>query len=221
MPASVTLPVVAGLSIGIAFIVLFSLAFGQLPQQSRENDGMITLTGEVVCLPHKKFVGDDGMAVVTSECRIGFHARDDGKYYGLASLFYNDKIAWLFDAEGSEELFVVTGIAKPADAHEGGSRYDIAGFIEVTSAKRADGSVSIYEAYHRHREEIAPIVREIHERTGGGYSMGIDRECNNSGSEEGRPCIVITLEKDLPELSAGIPRQVEGYNVYVKLQDSG
>ncbi|MEW6605496.1 MAG: hypothetical protein AB1351_12535 [Thermoproteota archaeon] len=222
MPASVTLPVVAGLSIGIAFIVLLSFTFNQIPQQTRENN-VVTVTGEVACLPHRQVMNeglnDDGFFVVTSECAIGFQGQD-GKYYGFKDLFHDEEHNWLFNAHGASELFTLTGaiIVEPTSSLY--LRYDIEGVIDVISAGTADGTVSIYEVYDRHYEQLSAIVREIDSQTGAGYSMGIDEGCDDLGqNDEGGDdaCILVALGKDLPELSSKIPSNMEGYDVHVRI----
>lgn len=59
-------------------------------------------------------------------------------------------------------------------------------------------------AYHK----LSQILDEIVRRTGGSIGVGI-RECN------GRFCVVVWIEKDLPELSRQIPTTIEGFEVRV------
>lgn len=225
MTSTPSAPVIAGLAAGILFIFILSSAIGEVVPAKKET---ITLTGNVACLPHKKglFGG-----IETSECRIGFFDRDSGKHYGLG-LGQDERHWWLASANGSTELFVISGMLRPAAVSDDLEKYDIAGVVDhVSSAGAADGKTTIYEVSYRHGKQLSAILNEIYAQTGGGgYSMGIG-ECNGgdgndndgSGGEggegEGEPCIKITLEKDAPELSAKIPRQLEGFKVDVQILD--
>jgi hypothetical protein len=216
-PSSV--PVMAGLAAGVLFIFLLSAAVKEAMSAERE----ITAAGNVACLPHKKglFGG-----VETSECRIGFFDKDSDKYYGL-SLGQDKRHWWLASASGSDELFVVSGVLRPAAESDDLQKYDIAGVIDhVSSAGAADGRTTIYEVSYRHGRQLSAILNEIHAETGAGYSVGIG-ECNGGddnnagggGGRGGEQCIRITLEKDAPELSAKIPRQLEGFKVDLRILD--
>jgi hypothetical protein len=211
------LPVIAGLTVGISLVLAFAILSPSL--SILYSDEPLTMTGEIVCLPHKKIMSGLFGNVETSECAIGFAALD-GKHYGFDSLFFDEKHNWLFGAQGSKELFNVTGIVRPAG--DDFKLYDVAGVIDITSAGRADGTISIYEVYARHYKQLSEIVEEISRRTGGGYSMGIDTGCDDidhtSKGEEA--CILVALDRDLPELSSKIPRDFEGYEVYVRILEN-
>jgi hypothetical protein len=120
--------ITAALTILGAFAIIF--AQGELASGKRT----ITITGEAVCLPHKKaWFGLFGGAE-TEECRIGFLS--DGSYYGLN--FPDNESSDLFvSAQGSEKLFNLSGsITIPPQAFTSGDfdRYDIVGVIDVISA---------------------------------------------------------------------------------------
>lgn len=211
MSNQIVAPVVAGLAVGIGFVLLLIFVIERGPST---EGALTTITGEVVCLPHKKGLFGD---FETSECAIGFRAQD-GRYYGFGDLFQDEKHNWLLSAQGSKELFNVGGVVRPAG--DDFRLYDIAGVIEVNSAARADGTTSIYEAYHRHYNQLSGIVEEISKSTGGGYSMGIDEGCDDLGAitDVKASCILIVLEVDVPELSSKIPEELEGYPVHVVVQ---
>jgi len=206
------LPVIAGLTAGISLVLVFATLSPSL--SILYSDEPMTMTGEIVCLPHKKIMSGLFGNFETSECAIGFRAQD-GKHYGFDSLFLNEKYDWLFGAQGSKEAFNVTGIVRPAG--DDFKLYDVAGVIDITSAGRADGTISIHEVYARHFKQLSEIVEEISKRTGGGYSMGIDTGCDyiDRTSKGEEKCILVALDKDLPELSSKIPRDIEGYKVHV------
>lgn len=204
-------PTIAGLAVGISLVLVFSLLSPSL--SILYSDAPLTMTGDIVCLPHKKGLFD---GFETSECAIGFAAQN-GKYYGFDSLFYDEKLSWLFDAQGSGELVNVTGVVGPAS--DDFKLYDVAGVIDITSARRADGTVSIYEVYHRYYDQLSEILDVISKRTGGGYSIGVDTGCDDleQASEGGESCILILLDNDFPELSSKIPHSLEGFKVYVSI----
>ena len=169
-------PVAVGLAVGIAFVFIVIVISLSLPVSDavRVEDKLVTITGEVVCLPHRQVVDGLSYTVETQECAIGFQGQD-GKYYGFNDLFHDEEHNWLFSAQGSKELFDVTGAIIVSPSSNLYSRYDILGVIDVASASTADGSVSIYEVYDRHYEQLSTIVRQIDSQTGAGYSMGIER----------------------------------------------
>jgi hypothetical protein len=205
--------VIVGLAVGIAFILLFATFSPSL--SVLYNDRPVTITGEVACLPHKNIISDSFVSVETAECAIGFHSRE-GKYYGFDNLFLDKKYNWLFYTHGSNELFNVTGIVRQAS--DDLDRYDVSSMIDITSAGRADGIVSVYEVYARHYSELSNIIELIGKRTAGEYSIGVDAGCddlNPKGDSFGKSCILIALNKDLPELSDKIPRSIEGFGVRV------
>lgn len=205
--------VIAGLAVGIAFILVFATFSPSL--SVLYNDKPVTITGEVACLPHKKTISDSFVRFETAECAIGFHSQD-GKYYGFDNLFLDKKHNWLFDTHGSKELFNVTGLVRPASNDL--KRYEVAGVIDITSAARADGTVSIYEVYARHYSELSNIIEQIGQRTAGEYSIGVDGGCNDlspKGNDSRKSCILIALNEDIPELSDKIPRSIEGFEVRV------
>lgn len=120
--------ITASLTILGAFAII--VAQGELASGKRT----ITITGEVVCLPHKKawfglFGGGE-----TEECRIGFLS--GGRYFGL-SFPDNESSDLLVSARGSEKLFNLSGaLTIPPQAFSSGDfdRYDIVGVIDVISA---------------------------------------------------------------------------------------
>jgi hypothetical protein len=213
---SLTIPVVAGLAVGIVLIFLLSVAVEQAPQVSAE----MTAAGKVVCLPHKKSLLGEGVPE-TDECRGGFLRIDNGKYYALHVEDDDQKYYWIFSTNQSNELINVTGTIRPALGTDHYERYDIAGVIDnISSVGAADGHISIYEVAYAYDKQLSSILDKIHAKTGGGYSMGVDKECSgssNNGSGSSNPCIRITLEKDDPELRKQIPNQLEGFMVDVQI----
>lgn len=86
-----------------------------------ENKGVVTLSGEQVCLPHKPT--PDGMH--TQECAIGF--KDNrGLHYGLHDLRELENAGVKYDPEQpitvSGELFADTS-----------GKYDVVGYIKLQS----------------------------------------------------------------------------------------
>jgi hypothetical protein len=124
------------LAFGITAALMILGAFAIIVAQSELASGKrtITITGEVVCLPHKKaWFGLFG-GTETDECRIGFFG--GGRYYGLNSLD-NESFDLLVSAQGSGKLFNLSGaITIPPQAFSSGdfNRYDIVGVIDVISA---------------------------------------------------------------------------------------
>lgn len=124
------------LAFGITAALTILGAFAIIVAQGELASGKITITitGEVVCLPHKKawfglFGGGE-----TEECRIGFFS--DGRYYGLdfPNKEYSDL---LVSSQRSGKLFNLSGaITIPPQAFHSGDfdRYDIVGVIDVISA---------------------------------------------------------------------------------------
>lgn len=79
---------------------------------------IITVEGEVVCLPHK-----DTSGLQTLECAAGLKTAEN-KYYGLST---NDSTSPLTMAAGTKKKASVTGALEPA----GDTKYDIQGVIAV------------------------------------------------------------------------------------------
>jgi hypothetical protein len=124
---------------GVSAALLILGAFALIIAQGELASGKrtITITGEVVCLPHKKgFFG----GVETSECRSGLLSQD-GKYYAL-NFLDSENIERLVAAEGSGQLFTVKGALRIPANYEGLDKYDIAGAVDVTSAISADNSIT-------------------------------------------------------------------------------
>lgn len=203
--------VIAGLAVRIALIFLLSMAVEKSPQVSGET----TMTVKAACLPHKKSLLVGG--VETSECAEGFLRIDNGKYYGLQ--IDDQKYYWLGSTKGLDELLTVTRIIRPTHDSDHYETYEIAGVIDnISSAGTADGHTSIYEVAYAPSKELTAILDKIYAKTGGGYSMGVDKRCDNDSSDNhSYPCIKITLEKDAPELRKQIPDQLEGFKVDVQI----
>lgn len=192
----------------VALMLLGAFALATAREELSSGKRQAIRTGEVVCLPAKKVFFGLFNTAYTDVCWYGFLGQD-GNYYHLN---VPEQDQWIFSSLGSGELFNVAGTMTVSHPDiEPYKRYNVAAMINVTSVSTVDGSTSIYEVFYgRHYERLTAIADEIYSRTGGGYSMGIDT-C------EGEPCIRIMLEKDLPELSSKIPRELDGYKVDVQV----
>lgn len=116
----ITLLVVTGLAWAYA-----SALTSPLPDPSEGvNPGPLTVSGQIVCLPHKNTSGPQ-----TLECAMGLKS-EDGRYYGLR---YQDQKPLGDTSLSTETRVTVHGtVAKPTDDE----KYDVAGNISVDQINR-------------------------------------------------------------------------------------
>lgn len=124
------------LAFGITAAPTILGAFAIIIAQSELASGerTVTITGEVVCLPHKKSWFGLFNDVETLECRTGFLGENE-KYYGL-NFLDSESVELLVGAEGSGRVFVIMGeITIPPEAFSRDyDRYDVVGVIDVNFA---------------------------------------------------------------------------------------
>lgn len=115
--------------------MLGAFALSTARHELASGERSTTVTGEVVCLPHKKALfGGAG----TLECRSGFHGRD-GMYYGL-NFLDSQSVELLADATGSGQSFTISGAIRIPAPYEGLDRYDVVGAIDVESVSASPGT---------------------------------------------------------------------------------
>lgn len=109
----------------LVIICVGAAAFGGYLAYQKYNENnqppkkeIVTVEGEVVCLPHKNSDGPQ-----TLECAAGLKTTD-GKHYGLST---NDPASPLTTAAGTQKKASVTGALEPT----GDTQYDIEGIIAV------------------------------------------------------------------------------------------
>jgi hypothetical protein len=125
-----------GITATLTILGAFAIIIAQGELASGERTA--TVTGKVVCLPHKKpwfglFGGPE-----TLECFTGFSG-EDGRYYGL-NFQDSESVELLAETEGSGKTFIISGeITIPPEASSADyDRYDVAGVIDVNFASIAE-----------------------------------------------------------------------------------
>ena len=102
--------------------IIFSIRYLALKEKkaapAQVTEQQITLTGELVCLPHKDTTGPQ-----TLECAFGVKNRE-GKYYALSELTQTKMMSLTIG-----ETITVTGKLRP----EPTSKYDIVGVMDIDS----------------------------------------------------------------------------------------
>jgi hypothetical protein len=119
------LPGAAAAVLVVIIIVAYAYWGGKVLDNKNNPAGMggseVTLTGKIVCLPHK------GTGPTTMECAYGLQTAD-GKYYGLNHLW---DVAPDLNVTQVAAQIVGTLTAPPAS-----ETYDVVGVIDVTSGKK-------------------------------------------------------------------------------------
>lgn len=123
--------------IAVALSLLGALALNNARQELASGERQVTVTGEVVCLPHKKtgFFGGGG----TDECRYGFRG-DDGRHYGL-NFLDSESVGILAEAAESGQPLTISGAIRIPPPYEGLDRYDIVGAIDIESVSTSPDSI--------------------------------------------------------------------------------
>jgi hypothetical protein len=118
--------VVAIAAAAAAGIVAWVVFFGEIPY--RMQDGKeITVTGQMVCLPHERglFPGPE-----TEECAFGFRGQS-GEHYAISNFEEISRMEPLLEESvGSDRKFVITGIFTYGEYRN----YDVVGMIDASVA---------------------------------------------------------------------------------------
>lgn len=107
--------VCAAAVVSLAIVISYIVTITPKQPPSSTSPTVVTLTGTLVCLPHK------GDGPHTLECTVGLKG-DDGRYYALREM---PKEA---QSEGVQTKMSITGQLTPPKADES---YDIAGEVKV------------------------------------------------------------------------------------------
>ncbi len=104
-------------------IITWIVFFGEIPYRMQDGK-QITVTGQMVCLPHERglFSGPE-----TEECAFGFRGQS-GEHYAIDNIAeIVDKEPLLEDSIGGPQEFVLSGMFTYSDYRN----YDVVGTIVV------------------------------------------------------------------------------------------